>query len=329
MVAGEVVGRLTRAPLGELSAPPDIDFVRQQARALYIAAAILILLAGLAAAWFARQIAGPIQRMAKAADNIARGRFETRVEISQRDEIGDLATRINHLSRTLLAHRDARRRWIADISHELRTPLQILRGEIESLVDGVRRVDADALRSLSEEIDDLSRLVDDLHQLTLSDLGALDYDMQEMDLVHLTARVVDRFRDRAAEASLAMTTDLIGPQPFWGDPTRLSQALSNLLDNAVKYTRAGGTIVVKLKRNGDRVALTVEDSEPAVPAADLDSLGEPLFRAGPASDQPGSGLGLAICRRIVEGHHGKLRFYSSPLGGLGSLIELPLNRGPS
>ena len=275
-------------------------------------AASLLLGAGLAY-WLSRRI----DPLARATASLIQGNYDVRVQPAGHDELARLARDLNTLAETLGAARIARRQWIADIAHELRTPLSILKGEIEALQDGVRPLDRNALNSLAGDTARLSRLVEDLHTLSLSDLGALTYYKEPVDLAEIVSEVLD-----ARRLDLEIVRDL-KPSPLLGDADRLAQVFSNLLENSLRYTERPGIIKISTDRN----AVVWEDSSPGVPEAELPKLTERLYRVegSRSRDGGGSGLGLAIARAIVEAHGGTLSAGASPLGGL--RIELRFGNG--
>jgi two-component system, OmpR family, sensor histidine kinase BaeS len=279
-------------------------------------AAALALSAGLAW-WLSRRI----HALAQATAALTRGDYEVRLPVQGQDELASLAQNLNRLAETLAQAQTARRQWIADIAHELRTPLSVLRGEIEALQDGVRPLDAAALTSLSGEASRLARLVEDLHTLSMSDLGALTYRKERLDLSEVLTESFEA--QRSALSQKALDLDIKADPAFvMGDADRLKQVFGNLLQNSLRYTDAPGRIAVKVRNGGGRVTVEWEDSSPAVPSEDLPRLTERLYRVEGSRNRAsgGSGLGLAIVRAIVEGHHGTLAARQSPLGGL--CIEL-------
>jgi two-component system, OmpR family, sensor histidine kinase BaeS len=282
-------------------------------------AAALALSAGLAW-WLSRRI----HALAQATAALTRGDYEVRLPVQGQDELASLAQNLNRLAETLAQAQTARRQWIADIAHELRTPLSVLRGEIEALQDGVRPLDAAALTSLSGEASRLARLVEDLHTLSMSDLGALTYRKERLDLSEVLTESFEA--QRSALSQKALDLDIKADPAFvMGDADRLKQVFGNLLQNSLRYTDAPGRIAVKVRNGGGRVTVEWEDSSPAVPSEDLPRLTERLYRVEGSRNRAsgGSGLGLAIVRAIVEGHHGTLAARQSPLGGLRIELGFP------
>jgi two-component system, OmpR family, sensor histidine kinase BaeS len=220
---------------------------------------------------------------------------------------------------------------VADISHELRTPLAVLRGEIEALVDGVRPLHHQAMLSLQEEVLRIGALVDDLHLLAMSDLQTLPCQFSTLDAAAFVQHLLQRFDSRATVAGLTLSANLVDASALsvtW-DGTRITQLLSNLLDNSLRYTDAPGRIVLLMQRKGEHMLIDIDDSAPGVPGVDLPRLFEPLYRADAARHRHrgGSGLGLAICEAIVRSHGGQITASASTLGGLRVHIQLPLLAG--
>ncbi|HSG91540.1 MAG TPA: ATP-binding protein [Pseudomonadales bacterium] len=325
-----VVGTLQLLPAPALSREPDLRFARELTRLIWLIAAAAALLAGAVGWWLARRLLAPVSAVAEGARQLAEGRYDLRLEDARSDELGALARDFNRLASALEAARDARQRWLADVAHELRTPLSVLRAEIDALRDGVRPVDATALDSLAAEMVRLSRLVDDLHQLSLADAGALDYHMRRTDLVDQVRACAGRFETRIADAGLALECTLPDRALVAEiDPDRFDQMLGNLLENALRYTDAPGTVRLTLTGSADRVQLSVDDSAPGVAEADRERLFERFTRldASRSRETGGAGLGLAIVRRIAEAHGGDVAADASPLGGVRIRVDLPLAQG--
>ena len=315
---GRTVGYLGYVPRPEVLESIEALYLKRQhltfgAIALGLLAAALLLGAGLAG-WLSRRIGV----LARATDSLIHGNYDVQLHATGHDELARLERDLNTLAQTLAAARLARRQWIADIAHELRTPLSILRGEIEALQDGVRPLDRNAVNSLAGEAARLARLVEDLHTLSLSDLGALSYHKEPVDLAEIAAEVIDAQRSAIGEKGLEVETEL-EPAAVEGDAGRLAQVFANLLQNSLRYTEAPGTL--RVRTGGARVVW--EDSNPGVPEEDLPRLTERLYRVDGSRSRNGggSGLGLAIARAIVEAHGGTLKTGASRLGGLRIELE--------
>lgn len=245
----------------------------------------------------------------------------------QGDELQVLAKQLNHLGGVLEQNERARRNFLAEIAHDLRTPLAILKGEIEALEDGVREVTPESLASLRAEVDLLGRLVDDIHTLSLADVGMLKYDLSVFDIVPCLASALYATKERMQ--SRALTLDAVLPQnavPVYADPARLGQVFRNVLENSLRYTDSGGVVQVRCHEDGKSILIDILDSSPGVPDEQLSDLFE-RFRTWDAArnrGKSGSGLGLAISRTLIETQGGEIRALPSPLGGVWIRIQLPL-----
>ncbi|WP_159594790.1 ATP-binding protein [Hydrogenophaga sp. BPS33] len=324
-VNGQRVGYLGYVPRLQMVTSLERVFQAQQTRT-YAAIALGLLAAVLLnAALIARWLSGRLRELGAGTSAVARGDYGVRLQAQGHDELAQLAQAFNHMATSLQAAQTARQQWIADIAHELRTPLATLRAEIEALQDGIRQPDHANLNSLAQEVSRLTRLVEDLRLLSLSDLGALDYRFTAVDL----GRFVDHHLSDANSPpgkALQVQTDLADGLEIRADGDRLDQVLSNLLQNTQRYSDAPATLRVQVQRDGAEARLTWEDSGPGVPPEALPHLTERLYRvdASRASASGGSGLGLAIANAIVEGHGGRMQASASALGGLRWDIWWPL-----
>ena len=324
-VQGQTVGYLGYIPRLQMVASLENVFQAQQARSFAAIALGLLAAVVLNAALIARWLSRRLQPIGAGAAAVTRGDYGVRLPVTGHDELSRLADDFNHMSHALEAAQQARQRWIADIAHELRTPLASLRAEIEAMQDGVRQPSLDNLDSLAQEVNRLTRLVEDLRLLSLSDLGGLQYHFETLDL----GRFVEDFLDDASElhdGTLQAQRELVLGLRVRADDDRLTQVLTNLLQNTRRYTAAPGQLQVQLRRSGAHALLSWEDSAPGVPLEALPRLKDRLFRLDASRDRSsgGSGLGLAIASAIVEGHGGQMQAAQSALGGLRWEILLPL-----
>lgn len=309
----------------------DARFLQRQTSRLIWAALGTILAAVLAAWWMAGRWSHPLLALQGATREIARGRRPEPLQPTGAREIAQLMEDVNTMTAELARLETARRVWIAQISHELRTPLSVLRGEMEAIEDGARQPTPQVMSSLRDEVLQLTRLVDDLHTLSVADVDGLRCHFAPGDAHAGLWRVAQRFEAQAQQRGLTLQ---LPPQTApaiavaW-DFGRIEQLLANLLTNSLRYTDAPGSIAVDWRSDGRIVTLTVDDSAPGVSAADLRELFEPLFRGDKARQrsgdgQHGSGLGLAIARSIAHAHQGTIAAGASPRGGLQLTVRLPL-----
>ena len=325
-VGNTIVGWVVASSTKRLTRNADINFDRQQQRTSWIIVAISSLLAAAVTFFLARGLLAPVKRLIEGTHHLAAGNFATRVNPGHDDELGQLARDFNQLASTLEKNQQMRRAWMADISHELRTPLTILQGELEALQDGVRQVTPDSLTSLQMEVTILSKLVNDLHQLSLSDEGALEYQKASLDIISLLERAAGFFRLRFAERGLNLRLELPEQARVFGDSNRLMQLLNNLLENSLRYTDPGGELLIEGKNLDGRLVLHFIDSAPGVNDEQLSHLFNRFYRAEGSRNRAsgGSGLGLSICQNIVTAHGGTLCASHSPAGGVTMTLDLPL-----
>lgn len=326
-VGGRTVGWLAVSPFQSVSEAGGERFQQYQLRTSLAMGAVSLLLAMLIALWISRVLLAPIKRVAAATHRLAAGDYNSRVAVAAQDEVGQLARDFNHLAHTLERNEQVRREFMADVSHELRTPLSILRGELEAIEDGVRTLDHNSVKSLQGEVRMLSKLVDDLYELSLADVGALAYRKLPCDLAELLADCVASFQERYAEHGLTMELAIHSdPLPVHADDRRLRQLFHNLLENTLRYTDRGGELRLSARKEQNTVRVDFLDSAPGVDAAQLERLFERFYRAEGSRSRAsgGAGLGLAICSSIAQAHGGSLTAAHSPRAGLWLTLRLPL-----
>lgn len=325
-VKGKTVGYLGLQPSTFLSEIHQLRFVKQQKAAYALVAVVMLLVASLLALVLARRLVRPLQELAQATHALALGQYSVRVPVNSDDELGQLSCNFNSMAHGLQNSEQARRQFIADISHELRTPLAVLGGEIEALQDGVRPLDQLAINSLHMEVVRLNRLVDDLYQLALSDIGALTYRKGELDVVELLVESLQRIEPELERGHLTLSTRLPKDEiVIYGDAERLGQLFGNIFKNSIAYTDSGGKLEVTVESLERCVLIEIMDSAPGVPIGTEGRLFDRLYRLEESRNRAsgGAGLGLAICRNIVEAHEGVIEALPSDLGGLLIRITLP------
>ncbi|MEJ6474456.1 ATP-binding protein [Pseudoalteromonas piscicida] len=306
----------------------DQLFAEQQRKQFIVIALVALLITVIIAVPFSKYMVNPIVLLRRNAKTLAQGNYDARVMIASKDELGLLARDMNRLADTLAQNQIARQQWIADISHELRTPIAVIRAELEGMIDGVIASEPEQLMSLNEEIQRLTRLVDDLHQLSLSDRGALTYNMGKENLYDLLARTFAKRSHQIEKQHFNFALLCDEHIEIECDEQRLSQLFDNLLQNTLRYTDSTteqpGNIQVQVTQQAEKITICWQDSAPSVKPEQLDKLFDRLYRVEEARDRKtgGSGLGLAICQSIVAAHNGKISADLSELGGLAIIIEL-------
>ncbi len=274
---------------------------------------------------FMRRVGMPFGAVMEAAERVAAGDYSVRVDEHGPPPVRAMARAFNTMTGRLQDHDRQRRDMMADIAHELRTPLTIMQGKLEGLLDGVYPRDDSHLTEVLEETHILSRLIEDLRTVALTESGALNLQKESTDVVGLGRDVVRAFAGEAAERQVALTVDApadVAPIPI--DPLRIREVLANLVSNAVRHTPAGGSVDVRVTAtpNGD-VSVAVHDNGVGMTREDLARAFD-RFHKGPESR--GSGLGLTIAKSLVEAHGGTIRASSERGAGTTLTFTLPGGR---
>jgi heavy metal sensor kinase len=294
---------------------------------------LIVALAGVGGYVLARRALTPIDHLASEARRITADRLHERLSVpNQHDEIGRLAAVINETFARLESSFDQLRRFTADASHELRTPLSVIRGIGEVGLAETRSSAEykEALGSMLEEVDRLTKLVDTLLRLSHGDAGTVRLSRETFDLGQLTRDVVSSLSILAEERRQRVHVDV--PDTAWvnGDRLVLREAITNVVDNAIKYSGEASTIDIRLQTDDGHAVLAVHDQGPGIPAAYRDRIFDRFFRIDEARsrDRGGTGLGLAIAKWAVEVNGGHIAVDDERDGGSTFRITVPLSAPP-
>jgi signal transduction histidine kinase len=305
-------------------------------RNLVIAAAIAAVLALVVSLFVSRRITGPLEELTDAAGDVSAGDLGVRVSPRGDDEVAALAAAFNSMADRLARDEQWRRDMTSDLSHELRTPLATIQSRVEALEDGVLPPTPENLRVIGEEVERLGRLLGQLRNLNELENEDLSVEHEPLDLAEVTEAAAERHRPAFDAKGVSLATDL-RTGVVLGDRDRLLQVAGNLLDNALKYTPAGGHVAVSVGPADDgmpdtgglkgpagpAVRLTVADDGPGIDAIDLPFVFDRFYRAQDSRGTPGAGLGLAICRALVEAQGGTIAAAEAPGGGAVFTVLLP------
>ena len=281
----------------------------------------LAMFAALAASLFlARQISRPLRQMESATEVIAGGDFDRRLPVTSEDEIGRLAHSINRMAGDLARLEAARREFIAKISHDLRTPLTAIKGFIINLQDTAPGEMQESLATMDEQTDRLIRLVNDLLTLSRLQRGELRLEAAPVDLARVVRSAVSLAGAKAERMGVTLRLDLPGDLPLASaDADRLQQVTVNLLDNAIRLTPPGGTVLIRLGADDRQAILRVIDQGRGPTEDEVAHAFEPYYRGSDG----GAGLGLTIAREIVAAHGGQIWLSARPEGGAEAGFSLP------
>ncbi len=302
------------------------EAVRKILILLAIAAPIALAAAALAGWWLVRKALLPVERMRQKAERIGIDRLHERLTApNPSDEIGQLAGTLNDMLDRLESGVTAKRQLVADASHELRTPLAAMRAELDVSLRDPARSEAErrSLESVREDVDRMSRTVDDLLTLAGADEGRLELMISDVDLHRIADEAAASVRPLAHAKGVHLVLEGES-QVVEGDPGRLRQAITNLLENALEFTPPGGSVTVNTWRSAADAGVTVADTGAGIPAADRDRVFDRFYRVDPSRSRQsgGSGLGLAICFEIAAAHGGRIWLESEV--GVGSRFSIGL-----
>jgi len=269
----------------------------------------------------------PVRTLTKAASRLAEGDLNQHVDVSGSGELAALSKTFNHMASSLQQAEARRQAMTADIAHELRTPLAVQRANLEAIQDGIYHFDQENLELILEQNKLLSRLVEDLRTLALTDADELTLYKETTDIAALTEQVVDQFRPGANQAGISLIFEQkeILPQ-IEADPRRIVQILNNLLSNAVNHTPTGGQVITRLLLADRYIEIDIHDSGEGIPKEALPHIFERFYRSDLARSRQhgGSGLGLTIARKLAEAHGGSLSAENHVNGGALFRLRLPI-----
>jgi signal transduction histidine kinase len=325
----ELLGKvyISADPAAELYVAPFRRLSESINRSLLLGGSLAIAIALILIFVLSRRITAPIGVLAKAARRLGRGDLSQRVQLRGEGEIAALAQAFNYMAADLEHDEQLRRNLVADVAHELRTPLSNIQGYLEAIRDGVMKPDTTTIRSLNEEVALLSRLVNELQELSLAEAGELKLVYQAEDINKLVKQAIDSWQPQLSAKEISLSLDLPDNLPLVNiDWQRVNQVLHNLLENAVAYTHKGGTINVAAAKQGDWVEVSVSDTGEGIPAEDLPNIFERFYRVDKSRARVtgGSGLGLTIAKRLVEAHGGKITVQSELGKGSRFSFTLPI-----
>jgi len=285
--------------------------------AVLLAAVLVTVLAG-------RRLVRPLRALTEAAAQPVDRR--ARMPDSGRDEIGYLARALNDLAERREHAEALRRAMVSDVAHELRTPLTNIRSWVEAAQDGLAPTDSRLLALVHEEAVLLQHIIDDLSDLAAADAGNLRLHPEPVPVRDMLHQVAVAHQGAAHAAGVALTMAVAGDPEVEADPVRLRQIVGNLVTNAIRYTPAGGAVVIGAEAGPDELTVTVRDTGVGIGPDDLPRIFERFWRADGSRTRAtgGSGLGLPIARQLAEAHGGGITAQSRPGAGTLMTIRLPV-----
>jgi signal transduction histidine kinase len=339
-VGGQLAGFLLLPAGTSVHDSLESQFLDQVNSSLLLAGLIAGVVALALGLVLARQLTAPLRALTRAVQHLAQGEPEgigggalpPPLPIRSQDEIGELTSAFNQMSRSLARQQTLRRNLMADVAHELRTPLSVMRGDLEALLDGVYEPTPEMLASLHEETLLLSRLVDDLRDLAQAEAGQLRLDRRPTDLADLLSSVVSSFEPQAEAGGQDLKLEVFSDLPSVDvDPQRIRQVVANLVSNALRHSLEAqdsggkGQVTVSAASELDTVEVSVVDNGPGIPPEDLPHVFD-RFWQGDRARVGSSGLGLAIAQELVRAHGGHIWAESTPGQGAEFSFVVPVQQ---
>lgn len=332
---GEKVMAITRAVrdedgrlIGSIRYMVSMERADQQTRLvieiLILAGIFIMMLLTFSGVYFIRSILVPVRQVSQSARQIAQGDFEVRIQKAHNDEIGQLCDTVNDMAEELGAAERMKNEFISSVSHELRTPLTAIKGWAETLRDGAdKATEEKGMNVIIRESERLSGLVEELLDFSRLQNGRMQLVSERLDLLAELDEAVYLFTERArteGKALIHQENECLAP--VYGDRNRLRQVFVNILDNALKYTEAGGSVTVSSQVEAERVRVMVEDTGCGIPAEHLPNVKKKFYKANQLVR--GSGIGLAMADEIIAMHNGGLELESKEGEGTKVVIFFPL-----
>lgn len=313
--------------------PTPREFFRESfLTPLLVAGALAVLLSVLLAALISRSVAGPLQKMAAAAEGVAEGNYDQTVPLQGPAEVRSVAASFNTMSARVKDTQQSQRDFLANVSHDLKTPITAISGWSQALLDGAASTPEEQTRAaetIHDEAGRMQRMVNDLLELARLESGQLALSLKPVDVAEILSLVKRSFSPKAVEKDVTLTLQANGPLPVSGDHDRLLQLFANLVDNALAYTPSGGRVELAGREDGGWVEATVRDTGPGIPEWELLRIFERFYRTEKSrarvdgSGGRGAGLGLAIVRELAQAHGGDVSVSSRVGEGTTFTVRLP------
>ncbi len=269
---------------------------------------MVAILAALIGVSFSSRLVRPLKQLTDSAQRITRGQWDVDIKLDRDDEVGELAYAFSIMTDKLRETEMARKTLVADVAHELRNPLAILRAQLESIQEGVTKPEPEIILSLNDEVIRLSRLVNDLQDLSLAEVGKLSLTKEPHRLDLLLKKVAGYFEGSIQEKEINFIMTVPELNSISMDAQRITQVIINLLVNAVRHTPFGRKIVVSGQERDSEIYIEVYNEGEPILTKDLSNVFNRFYRAdmGRGREQGGSGLGLAITKGLIEAHGGSV-----------------------
>ena len=328
IVSGEeIVG--TVLATGQLPARTSVeqDYLDGFIQALLIGAAGGVVVALVLGYLLAQSLTKPTRELTRAVRLMKEGLLDQQVEVSSQDEMGDLAHAFNQMSAELTRSNVNRRQMTAEIAHDLRNPLTVINGYIESMLAGVLEPTNERMGIVHGEVQHLRHMVEDLRTLSLADSGAIILEKQSVDMCQFLDKLSKVYAQLASSKGITLKLDCMKDLPeVQIDVDRIGQAMGNIINNALRHTQSGGSVVLTAKQVDDALIVSIQDNGEGIESGTLPFIFNRFHRGDSSRHEDRSGLGLPIAKSLVELHGGKVHAESEGIGkGALFSIQLPMS----
>ena len=325
-VGGNLIGWLQYSPHNQDHL--SLGILKRQLTEISLLAFFGVMLSAAVSFYLARHFTKPLKYLTEGAIRLSNRQFDTEINHDSNDELAELAHFFNEIGRRLASYEQQQKQWLQDIAHELRTPLTLIRGEIEAMVDGVSQINSDTLLQLKSDVLQLNHLINDLHELSVTDDLSLLNNTDNFDISLLCSQISSRYQPKLLQRGIQLSAQCT-PAWVYGDDTRMYQVLTNLFENELRYCQEHGHVWLSCKVISPWVEVVIEDSGPGLDGENLNRMFDRLYRADSHRNRRfgGSGLGLAICKNIIVAHGGNIEASHSNNGGVKVTIRLPAVEG--
>jgi len=305
---GNLAGAVIMAQPLKVSQQPILPLVVRMVAAGSVALAISLVLA----IWFSKYFTDPLSKIASSAEEIAKGDFDQRVDIESEDEIGRLAKTFNYMTEKVGESIRLRQNFLMNVSHELRTPLTSIQGFSEAMIDKTVENEEEketSLKVINDESKHLSRLIDDLLDLAKLDAKQFSLHTDKFDINELLTDLGDKYEKRCKDESIEFMIETSPLPQLYSDSTRVNQIVTNIVENALKFTPTGGRVSLKSTIDAKTIVVAISNTGPEIEANELTNIFKPFYSSGP---KKGSGLGLAIASELSHALGGRIEVESEP-----------------
>ncbi len=308
----------------------ESEFINSVNKATLWAAVVASVIALIFGIFISRHLSKPIAMLTLAAKRLAGRELGYRAAVTTGDEIGELASSFNNMAESLERNERLRRNLLADTAHELRTPLAILRGNLESMQEGVITASPETIISMHDEVLRITRLVNDLQEISLAEAGELRLNRREVQVEELVEKVAMLSSSDARQKDINFSVDIsVGLPTVDVDPDRIVQVLLNILGNALRFTKPGGMVTLAARLTDGSVVFSIKDTGDGITADELANVFERFYRSDHSRSRSGggAGLGLAIAKSLVEAHGGRIWAESKINEGSSFSFTVPVYQG--